>query len=115
MKKQDTCRLLRGIINGISQVSETAGKYRYEDFYQDPQAHATIAGYIRTIAGYEREIPTIIRVKFVLVPWKELDLLEDVISRANPADRPRLLWKFSTETLPRVRLLLEDMVTDMEK
>jgi uncharacterized protein with HEPN domain len=53
-------------------------------------------------------------VKFVLVPWKDLDSMDEVISRANPVDRPRLLWKFSTETLPQVRLLLEDMVTDME-
>jgi len=115
MKKQDTCRLLRGIINGIGQASDLAGNYRYEDFYRDQQAHATIARYIHTIAEYERDIPTIVRVKFMLVPWKELDSMEEAISRANPADRPRVLWKFSTETLPRVRLLLEDMVTEMEK
>jgi len=115
MKKQDTCRLLRGIINGIRQVSDLTVNYRYEDFYRDQQAHATITGYIRTIAGYERDIPTIVRVKFVLVPWKDLDSMDETISRANPVDRPRLLWKFSTETLPQIRLLLEDMVTDMEK
>ena len=115
MRKQDTCRLLRGIINGIGQISDLAEKYRYEDFYRDPQAHAMIAGYIRTLVGYEREIPTIIRVKFMLVPWKELDLLEDALSRTSPTDRPRLLWKYSTETLPQVRLLLDDMLKDMEK
>ena len=115
MKKQDTCRLLRGIITAIDQVANLAGKYTYENFCQDSKARTMIAGYTHTIAAYGREIPTIIRVKYLLVPWKELDLLEETISRADPTNNPRILWMIGTGTLPQARLLLADMLRDMER
>jgi len=114
MKKQDTCRQLRGIIAAIDQATDLAEKYRYEDFCQDYKAQTTITGYIRAITAYDREISTIVRVKYLLVPWKDLDALEDTISRADPASRPRILWRITTDVLPRSRPQLADVLRDME-
>jgi len=114
MKKQDTCRQLRGIIAAIDQAADLAEKYRYEDFCQDYKAQTTITGYIRAITAYDREISTIVRVKYLLVPWKDLDALEDTISRADHASRPRILWRITTDVLPRSRPQLADVLRDME-
>jgi uncharacterized protein with HEPN domain len=115
MTGRNTRELLCAILAEIEKISRLAGQSSYEDFCEDEEVYTKVTGCIRTIGEMERTIPTMVRVKYALVPWEELAALEDAIARADPVNRPRLVWKISTETLPRIRLLVENLADEMGK
>jgi uncharacterized protein with HEPN domain len=115
MTGRNNRELLCDILAEITTISRLTGQSSYEEFYRDERMYADITRCIHTIGEIERAIPTIVRVKYALVPWKELAMLEDTIALTEPVLRPRLVWKISTETLPRIRLLVENLVDEMKK
>jgi uncharacterized protein with HEPN domain len=54
-------------------------------------------------------------VKYALLPWKELEALEEEVARADTVTRPRIIWRISTETLPRIQPLVENLIDEMGK
>ncbi len=113
MTGRNTRQLLYGILDEIVQISRLTEGHPYEDFYRDEQTYVKVTVCIRDIGEMVQGIPTIVRVKYALVPWKELEALEEAIGRADPINRPRLVWKISTETLPRIRLMVEDLLKEI--
>jgi len=59
-------------------------------------------------------IPTIVRVKYVLLPWKEIAALKTEFMEADAHLRPRVVWKISTEALPRIRPLVQSLIEEIE-
>jgi uncharacterized protein with HEPN domain len=115
MTGRNTAELLHGILNEIGKVSRLTEGQQYEDFYRDEKTYASVTGCIRAIDELVHQVPTIIRVKYALLPWKELSALEEAVAHADAVTRPRLIWKISTETLPRIRPLVESLIDEMEK
>jgi len=114
MSGRTTRQLLRSILAEIDRVAGLIEECRTENFCKDKRLIAAVTDSVRAISSLERGIPTIIRVKYALVPWTELAGLEDTIIRWDPGTRPRLLWKISTETLPRIRPIVENLLKEME-
>ncbi|MFZ1127202.1 DUF86 domain-containing protein [Methanoregula sp.] len=115
MTGRNTPELLHGILAEIAKVSRLTDGYQYEDFYRDEKTYESVAGSLRVIDEKVHQIPTIIRVKYALLPWKELSALEEEVARADPVTRPRIIWKIITETLPRIRPLIESLIEEMGK
>lgn len=115
MAGRDTRNLLNGIVAEIIKVGLWIEGYQYEDFYQDEKVYASVLGCMRAISEMEQAVPTMVRVKYALVPWKELAALDAAITNADPVNRPRLLWKISTETLPQIRPMIQNLIEEMEK
>ncbi len=115
MAGRDTRNLLNGIVAEIIKVGRLIEGYQYEDFYQDEKVYASVLGCMRAISEMEQAVPTMVRVKYALVPWKELAALDAAITNADPVNRPRLLWKISTETLPQIRPMIQNLIEEMEK
>ncbi len=115
MAGRDTRNLLNGIVAEIIKVGRLIEGYQYEDFYQDEKVYASVLGCMRAISEMEQAVPTMVRVKDALVPWKELAALDAAITNADPVNRPRLLWKISTETLPQIRPMIQNLIEEMEK
>ncbi|MFY9750110.1 MAG: hypothetical protein WAK75_05710 [Methanoregula sp.] len=114
MTGRNTRELLHGILDEIVQISRLTEGRQYENFYRDEQAYGKVTVCIRAIGEMVRGIPTIVRVKYALVPWNELGAFEEAIGRVEPVNRPRLVWKISTETLPRIRLMVEDLLKEIK-
>jgi uncharacterized protein with HEPN domain len=115
MSGRNTLELLNGILTGITDISQLTEGYQYEDFFQDEPTYTKVTASLDSIDEMVHQIPTIIRVKYALLPWKELSALEEAVAHADPASQPRLIWKISTETLPRIRPLVENLIEEMEK
>jgi uncharacterized protein with HEPN domain len=115
MSGRNTLDLLHGILTEITKVSRLTEGYQYGDFYRDEQTYASVTGCLQAIDEMVHQIPTIIRVKYALLPWKELTVLEEAVARADPVTRPKIIWKISTETLPRIRPLVESLIDEMGK
>lgn len=114
MPKSNSRQLLREILAEMVRISQLTSGRQYENFYRDEKDYASLAGSLRIISERVRQVPTIIRVKYALVPWNELSELEEKISGTDPVNRPRILWKIATETLPRIRPVLENLEKEME-
>ena len=115
MAGRNTLELLHDILAEIVQVSRLIERHQYEDFYRDEQVCAKVTCCIRALGEKERLIPTIVRVKYALVPWTEPGALDGAIARADPAGRSGLVWEICTGTLPRIRLQIEDLFDEMRK
>jgi uncharacterized protein with HEPN domain len=115
MSGRNTLELLNGILAEITNVSRLTEGCQYEDFFRDETLYAKVNAGIRSIDEMVHQIPTIIRVKYALLPWKELSALEEAVAHADTVTRPRLIWKISTETLPRIRPLVENLIDEMGK
>ena len=115
MSGRNTLELLNGILSEIQEVSQLTEGYQYDDFFRDEPTYAKVSASVRSIDEIAHQIPTIIRVKYALLPWKELAALEEAVAHADTVTRPRLIWKISTETLPRIRPLVESLIDEMGK
>jgi len=115
MSGQKTLELVNGLLTEITQVTQLTEGYQYEDFFRDEQTYARVAAGIRTIDGMVHQVRTIIRVKYALLPWKELAVLEEEVAHADAATRPRIIWKIVTEILPRIQPLIENLIEEMGK
>ncbi|MGA2104687.1 DUF86 domain-containing protein [Methanoregula sp.] len=114
MPKSNSRQLLREILAEMIRISQLTSCRQYEDFYRDEKDYASLAGSLKIISERVRHVPTIIRVKYALIPWNELSELEEKITGTDPVNRPKLLWKIATETLPRIRPVLENLEKEME-
>ena len=114
MSKSNSRQLLYNIIAEIIRISQVIHGLQYEDFYRDEKAYASVTGSLKIISEQERRVPTIIRVKYALIPWNELSELEGRIAGADPVNRPRIIWKIATETLPRIKPFLENLEKEMK-
>ena len=115
MSGRNTLDLLNGILTEITNVTRLTEGYHYEDFFRNEKLYAKVNDSVRSIDEMAHQIPTIIRVKYALLPWKELSALEEAVAHADAVTRPRLIWKISTETLPRIRPLVESLIEEMGK
>lgn len=115
MSGRNTAILLRGIQTEMAKISKMIEGYTFEDFYRDEQTYTKVTDSIRALYGMTRQIPTIIRVKYALLPWKELQALEDEVSQSDAITRPRIIWRICTETLPRIQPLVENLIMEIEK
>ena len=52
----------------IIKVGRLIEGYQYEDFYQDEKVYASVLGCMRAISEMEQAVPTMVRVKYALVP-----------------------------------------------
>lgn len=115
MSGRNTHELLSGLLTEITQVSRLTEGYQYEDFFRDEQACTRVTAGIRAIDETVHRVPTIIRVKYALLPWKELSSLEEEVAHADAVNRPRIIWKIVTEILPRIQPLIENLIEEMGK
>jgi uncharacterized protein with HEPN domain len=115
MSGRNTLELLNNILTEIKKISRLTEGYQYEDFYRDERTYAEVTGCIKTLDNVAHQMPTIIRVKYALLPWKELEALEEEVAHADTVTRPRIIWKISTETLPRIQPLVENLIDEMGK
>jgi uncharacterized protein with HEPN domain len=115
MAGRNTLMLLKDIRENIVSVAQLIEGLSYEEFHRDEWTYAAVIRCIRTIGGTAQRIPTIARVKYALVPWKELAALEDAVTHADPTTLPITVWKISTETLPVIRPLVENVIGEIER
>ena len=85
MSGRNTLELLNGILTGITTISQLTEGYQYEDFLRDEPTYAKVTASVRSIDEMAHQIPTIIRVKYALLPWKELSALEEAVAHADAA------------------------------
>ncbi|MFA5237466.1 MAG: hypothetical protein WC362_06390 [Methanoregula sp.] len=115
MSGRNTLELLNGILAEITTVSQLTGGCQYEDFFRDEKTCTRVTAGIRAIDEMVHQVPTIIRVKYALLPWKELTVLEEEVAHADTVARPKIIWRVATETLPRIRPLIENLIEEMGK
>ncbi|MGD0534079.1 MAG: HepT-like ribonuclease domain-containing protein [Methanoregula sp.] len=115
MSGRNTLELIHGILTEITKVSRLIEGYQYEDFYRDEQTYAMVTGCIRNLDLMAHQMPTIIQVKYALLPWKELAALEEEVAHADTVTRPGVIWRICTETLPRIQPLVENLIEELEK
>lgn len=115
MSGQKTLELVTGLLTEITHVTRLTEGYQYEDFFRDEPTYAKVVAGLRAIDEKVHQVPTIIRVKYALLPWKELAVLEEEVAHADAATRPRIIWKIATEILPRIQPLIENLIEEMEK
>ena len=97
MPKSNSRQLLREILAEMIRISQLTSCRQYEDFYRDEKDYASLAGSLKIISERVRHVPTIIRVKYALIPWNELSELEEKITGTDPVNRPN----FSGKSPPR--------------
>jgi len=114
MSGRNTAILLHGILAEILKVSKLIEGYQYEDFYRDEQTYTKVTNSIRILDEMVHQIPTIIRVKYALLPWRELEALKEEVAHADTVTRPRIIWKICTETLPRIQPLVENLAEEIK-
>jgi uncharacterized protein with HEPN domain len=112
---RNTLDLLHGILTEITKISGLTEGYQYDDFFRDEEVYTRVSAGIRAIDENVHHIPTIIRVKYALLPWKELSALEEEVAHADAVTRPRIIWKIVTEILPRIQPLIENLIEEVGK
>jgi uncharacterized protein with HEPN domain len=115
MAGRNTLELLKEIRENIAAVTNLIEGLSYEEFHRDEWTYAAVIKCIRKIGEATQRISTIARVKYALVPWKDLAALENTVTRADPATLPITIWKISTETLPVIRPLVENVIGEIKQ
>jgi Uncharacterized conserved protein len=106
---------LNRILEESARVADLVRDKTFEEFVQEPATYTTVVSCIQRIDEAAHGIPTIVRVKYALLPWKEISALKAEFMEADAHLRPRVVWKISTEALPRIRPLVESLIDEIEK
>ena len=106
---------LNRILEESARVANLVRDKTFEEFVQEPATYEKVVSCIQRIDEAAHGIPTIVRVKYVLLPWKEIAALKTEFMEADAHLRPRVVWKISTEALPRIRPLVESLIDEIEK
>lgn len=105
---------LNRILKESAAIADLVRDRTFEDFLQDPATYEKVVSCIQRIDEAAHGIPTIVRVKYVLLPWKEIAALKTEFMEADAHLRPRVVWKISTEALPRIRPLVQSLIEEIE-
>lgn len=103
------------ILEESAKVADLMRDKSFEEFSCDPATYEQVVSCIQRIDEAAHGIPTIVRVKYALLPWKEIAALKAEFMAADAHLRPRVVWKISTEALPRIRPLVASLIEEIEK
>jgi len=105
---------LRDILQNMRDAEEFVLGLSYEQFALDKKTFNAVVRSIEIIGEAAKNVPDSIRSKYPAVPWKEMAGMRDkVIHFYFGVDR-EAVWLVVKERIPSIKLLIEQIVRDID-
>jgi uncharacterized protein with HEPN domain len=103
---------LQEIIDYIAQIENITKKTTYEKFLEDDESYLATVEIIEKISTAGKSVPTIVRVRYSLIPWNEISGLRQTVNHGNLGTDPIKVWTVATEYLQILKPQLEQMIEE---
>ncbi|MEN6442926.1 MAG: HepT-like ribonuclease domain-containing protein [Methanoregula sp.] len=104
--------LLQEIIDNIVRIETITKKITYEKFLEDDETYLATIEMIEKISAAGKDVPTIVRVRYSLIPWNEISGLRQAVNHGNLGTDPVKVWSVATDYLQVLKPQLEQMIEE---
>lgn len=112
--KRDYRLYLDDILEAIAKIEKYTGGTSLEYFRKDDKTVDAVIRNFTIIGEAAKHIPQNIKKKYPDIPWKEMAGMRDKLIHEYFGIKYDVLWKTIKERLPEVRILLEEVLKDMD-
>jgi uncharacterized protein with HEPN domain len=103
---------LQEILDHIARIEGLTKEITYEKFLEDDDSYLATVENIEKIANAGKNVPTIVRVRYSLIPWNEIAALRQTVNRGNLGTDPVKVWSVATDYLQVLKPQLEQMIKE---
>ncbi len=106
---------IKDILNAIEKIEKSTTDINLDTFKKNYEKVDSVAYNVLIIGEASNKIPLSIRKMHPLVPWRILaDIRNRNIHEYDTVD-PEKLWKMAKTSLPKVKVLIENLLKENEK
>ena len=85
-----------------------------ESFSEDPKTIRAVAFELTTIGESARALPPEVQENYPQIPWDKMQGIRNVLVHEYFRIDEEILWKTSQEDIPRMILLLKEIISDQQ-
>jgi len=114
MRKRVYWDYVKDISDSIKDAEEFVKDYTFEDFKNDKKTIYAVIRAIEVIGEAAKKIPGSIRSKYPDIPWKDMAGMRDKLIHEYFGVDVEVLWKTVQQDLPTLKVLISDVMKELE-
>jgi uncharacterized protein with HEPN domain len=114
MRKRVYWDYVKDISDSIEDAQEFVKGYTFEDFKNDKKTIYAVIRAIEVIGEATKKIPRSIRDKYPDIPWKDMAGMRDKLIHEYFGVDVEVLWKTAQQDLPTLRVLISEVMGELE-
>lgn len=115
MKWRDYRDYLQDIIDSINDIESFIRDMGFEEFKTDRKTINAVVRSIEIIGEAAKRVPSALRGKYKMIPWKEMTGMRDKLIHAYFGVDTEILWKTVKDDIPPLKPLIQRTLEDLEK
>lgn len=100
---KDPTIYLRDILDAMTAIESFVEQMDFEQFKQDDKTSSAVIRKFEIIGEAAKQIPDNIRLKYSVVPWKEMAGMRDKLIHFYFGVNYNLVWKTIKDRIPQVK------------
>lgn len=113
--KRDYKLFVKDILDAIDKIEEFIGNMEYGEFIQDDKTSTAVVKKIEIIGEAIKNIPRDVRVKYKVIPWKDIVGMRNKITHAYFGIDYEIVWNVVKEKLPALKIQVEQVLKEMDE
>jgi len=106
---------IKDILQNMRDAGEFIQGLSYGQFVADKRTFNAVVRSLEVIGEAAKNVPDEIRVKYPLVPWKEMAGMRDKVIHFYFGVDQEAIWITVKDRMPAIRPLIEQILKDLEK
>lgn len=102
-KEKNIMLYIEDILESIDKIEEYIGEIKKENFYRNTQLQDSVLRRLEIIGEATKNIPFAFRNKHVIVPWKRMAGMRDVLIHEYFGVNLKRVWRVAKKDLPRLK------------
>lgn len=115
MKRRDYRDYLQDMIDSINDIESFIRNMGFEEFKTDRKTINAVVRSIEIIGEAAKRVPSSLRGKYKMMPWKEMIGMRDKLIHAYFGVDTEILWKTVKDDIPPLKPLIQRTLEDLEK
>jgi len=112
--KRDYLVYLDDILNAMDNADEFVAGMDYVQFENDIRTTFAVTRALEIVGEATKRLPPDIREKYPHIPWKDMAGMRDVIIHGYDNVNLQIVWDVIKRDIPRIRLQIQQILTDHE-
>ncbi|MCX7997939.1 MAG: DUF86 domain-containing protein [Leptospiraceae bacterium] len=103
------------IIEAINRIETYTNECSFENFQKDIKTQDAVIKNLEVIGEASNKIPTVIKEKYLEIPWKEISGLRNHLIHAYFTIDFNIIWNIIQQELPKLKIEFEKIRNDIQE
>jgi len=115
MNKKIYTDYIRDILNSIDEIETFVKEMSFEEFIQDKKTVNAVIRSLEVIGEAAKNIPELIRIKHVNIPWKKMAGMRDKLIHEYFGVNLEIIWQTIQEDIPQLEASIKKLKKSLEQ